>query len=94
MLWSSRIPTHAENHSYKGRGDVEIEYRGKVYIIELKTAEGKDACELAADEALEQIRARGYADRYDPAKVTLIGLAVDKAERQVGACRVFSAEVV
>ena len=91
MLWSSRISTRAESHSYKGRSDVEIEYRDKVYIIELKTTEGKDACERAADEALGQIKAKGYADKYDLAKVTLIGLAVDKAERQVGAVRVVAA---
>ncbi|MCL2010731.1 MAG: PD-(D/E)XK nuclease domain-containing protein, partial [Synergistaceae bacterium] len=92
MLWSSRIPTRAENHSYKGRSDVEIEYRGKVYIIELKTAEGRDACERAADEALEQIGTRGYADKYDPVKVTLIGLAVDKTERRIGAFRIEPAQ--
>ena len=88
LLWASRLTTRAENHSYKGRSDVEVEYRGKVYIIELKIAEGNDSCERAADEAIEQIRARGYADKYDPATVTLIGLAVDKSERQVRAFRI------
>jgi hypothetical protein len=88
LLWSSRIPTHAENHSYKGRSDVEIEYRDKVFIIELKTAEGRDACERASDEALAQIKTKGYADKYVPAKVTLIGIAVDKTERQIGAFRI------
>ena len=92
MLWSSRIPTQAENHSYKGRSDVEIEYRDKVYVIELKTAEGEDACARAADEAVRQIETKGYADKYDPDKVTLIGLTVDKAERQVGSFRIVPAQ--
>ena len=86
MLWSSRIPTCAENHSYKGRSDVEIEYQGKTYIVELKTAEGQNACERAADEAVQQILAKGYADKYGPG-VVLIGLAIDRAKRQVGAFR-------
>jgi hypothetical protein len=86
LLWSSRIPTRAENHSYKGRSDVEIEHRGKIYVVELKTAEGDSACERAADEAIEQIRKKGYADKYSTG-VVLIGLAVDRAKRQVGAFR-------
>ncbi|MDR1621933.1 MAG: PD-(D/E)XK nuclease domain-containing protein, partial [Synergistaceae bacterium] len=87
LLWSSRIPTRAENHSYKGRSDVEIQYRGKAYVVELKTAEGQSACQRAADEAVEQIRAKGYADKYGTG-VVLIGLAIDRTQRRIGAFRI------
>lgn len=90
LLWAARIPTYAENHSYKGRSDIEIQYRGNVYIIEMKAAVGEEACEAAADAALKQIKEKGYADRYAGDAVTLIGIAVDKEKRQVGAYRIES----
>ena len=88
LLWAARIPTTAENHSYKGRSDVEIVYRGRVYIIELKVADGAQECENAADEAIAQIKTKGYADKHDPMVTTLIGIAVDKSARQIGAHRI------
>ena len=88
LLWAARIPTVAENHSYKGRSDVEIAYRGRVYIIELKVADGAQECENAADEAIAQIKSKGYADKHDPMVTTLIGIAVDKSARQIGAHRI------
>jgi hypothetical protein len=87
MLWSSRVNTTAENHSYKGRSDIEAEKNGHCYVIELKVAEGKEASEKAAEAAMRQIHEKGYADKYaQNAKkdVTLLGLAVDKHARRVG----------
>ena len=86
LLWASKATTVAENHSYRGRSDVEIIFKEHRYIAELKVAEGKEAAERAADEALAQIRAKGYADKYPSAK--LLGIAVDRAARQVGAYRI------
>ena len=54
----------------------------------MKTASGALACDAAADDAIAQIKAKGYADKYDPAATTLIGIAVDKEKRQVGAYRI------
>ena len=51
----------------------------------MKIASGAQACEAAADDAIEQIKTKGYADRYDPAITTLIGIAVDTNTRQIGA---------
>lgn len=42
-------------------------------------------------QAFEKLRTEGYADRYDPATTTLIGIAVDRCARQVGAFRVEAA---
>jgi hypothetical protein len=41
MLWSSCVHTTAENHSYKGRSDIDAEKNGYHYVIELKIADGK-----------------------------------------------------
>jgi hypothetical protein len=90
LLWSSRIRTSAENHTYWGRSDIEAEKNGHRYVIELKIADGKEAAEKAADEAMTQILAKGYADKYALGKESaiLIGLAVDRTARQVGGCRI------
>ena len=86
MLWASGVTTLAENHSYHGRSDIEVLHRGHVYVVELKVTEGQEAAESAADEAMAQIHARGYADKHPGAK--LIGIAVDRQTRQVGAYRI------
>ena len=83
MLWSSGVTTLAENHSYRGRSDIEVLHRGHVYVVELKVADGAEASARASDDAMEQIRAKGYADKHPGAR--LIGIAVDRTARQVGA---------
>ena len=83
MLWASGVTTLAENHSYRGRSDIEVLHRGHVYVVELKVADGADASIQAAEDAISQIHAKGYADKHRGAR--LIGLAVDRTARQVGA---------
>jgi hypothetical protein len=88
MIWSSRVRTTAENHSYKGRSDIEAEKNGHYYVIELKVTGGKKAAEKAADEAIKQIREKGYADKYAGTDVTLVGIGVDRKARRVGGVRI------
>ena len=83
LLWSSRVNTSAENHSYWGRSDVEAEKNGRRYVIELKVAEGEEAAQASANEAMKQIRERGYADKYAHTGATLIAIAVDGVKRRV-----------
>ena len=83
LLWSSRVNTTAENHSYWGRSDIEAEKNGHRYVIELKVADGEKAAKKAALAAMKQIREKGYADKYAHVGVTLIALAVDKKKRRV-----------
>lgn len=78
LLWASRLTTIAENHSYKGRSDIEVLKNGHHYVIELKVAE----------DGMTQIREKGYADKYEPGTATLIALAVDRAARLVKAHRI------
>ena len=78
--------TTAENHSYRGRSDVEAEKNGRHYVIELKVADGGEAAKKAAHAAMKQIREKGYADKFAKnARVgaTLMGVAVDREKRRV-----------
>ena len=77
----------AENHSYHGRSDIEIIKDNHHYVVELKIADNEAECEKAADEAMAQIRQKGYADRFAPGEATLIGIAVDRTARLVKAHR-------
>ncbi|MDR1620905.1 MAG: ATP-binding protein [Synergistaceae bacterium] len=90
LLWSSRIHTIAENHSYWGRSDIEAEKNGYRYVIEMKVADGPEAAAKAAGEAMTQIRGKGYADKYTGMEkpVTLIGLVADRTERRVTEYRI------
>ena len=83
LLWSSRVNTVAENHGYWGRSDVEAEKNGHRYVIELKVADGEAAAKKAAVEAMQQIREKGYADKYAAEGATLIAVAVDREKRRV-----------
>ena len=80
------MTTLAENHSYRGRSDIEVLHRGHVYVVELKVTEGAEASARAADEAMAQIDAKGYAKKHKGAR--LIGIAVDRQARQVGAYKI------
>ena len=86
MLWSSGVTTLAENHSYRGRSDIEVLHRGHVYVVELKVTDGQEASVSAAEDAMSQIHARGYADKHPGAR--LIGIAVDREARQVGSYKI------
>ncbi len=85
LLWASGVTTMAETHSYKGRSDVEVYHKGHVYVIELKVSDSGEEAEKAADAALAQIYAKGYADKCPSAQ--LLGIAVDRTARRVGAYR-------
>ena len=83
LIWAARLTTVAENHSYHGRSDIEIIKNDHHYGVELKIADNEAECEKAANEAMAQIRQKGYADRFAPGEATLIGIAVDRTARLV-----------
>ncbi len=87
LIWAARLTTVAENHSYHGRSDIEIIKNDHHYIVELKVADDAASCEAAADEAMAQIKKKGYADRFARHEATLIGIAVDRSARRVEAHR-------
>ncbi|GHV53520.1 ATPase AAA [Synergistales bacterium] len=80
-LRGSGVKVEGEVHTHRGRADMVVTHKGRVWVFELKISrEGDDAAELA-DAALKQIKDLGYADRYDGVK--LIGMAIDDAKRGV-----------
>ena len=88
LIWAARLTTVAENHSYHGRSDIEIIKNKHHYIVELKIADDEVTCEKAADDAMAQIKEKGYADRFGAGEATLIGIAVDRKARRVKAHRI------
>ena len=78
LFWSQGLETVCEDTQSAGRADIVVKYRKAIYVFELK----RDG---TADEALQQIREKGYAAPYlaDGRPVWAIGLAFDSATRQL-----------
>ncbi|MDZ7758851.1 MAG: AAA family ATPase [Desulfovermiculus sp.] len=72
------LDVHPEEPTNKGRIDLVIRFEGRVYIIEYKVVELTDT-----GKALEQIKAKGYADKFAGQEVYLIGVEFSSEERNV-----------
>jgi hypothetical protein len=68
----------AETLSAGGRGDMAVKMGGKVFVMEFKAGE-------SAEEALEQIEAKGYARRFEGRglKIIKLGISFDTKKREV-----------
>ena len=77
----------AEVTTSRGRIDLVMRAPGHVYVIELKIASGEKAGKAAAEQALKQIRAKGYADayRHESGQVHLLGISFDCLTHNVSA---------
>ena len=78
LFWAFGLETVCEDRQTGGRADIVVRYRKAIYVFELK----RDG---TADEALAQIREKGYAKPYlaDGRPVWAIGLAFDSKTRQL-----------
>jgi hypothetical protein len=72
------VETRAEEPSSRGQVDLAIEYQGRVWLLEFKVNELGDG-----QRALEQIKSRGYHQRYAGRPVTLIGMDFSQAQRNL-----------
>ena len=83
------VDLSAEVTTSRGRIDMVCFAPGNVVIVEMKVASGQEAGECAADEAVRQIRERGYAERFacDPRRVQLIGISFDCSKHNIAAWR-------
>ncbi|MDR1873856.1 MAG: PD-(D/E)XK nuclease domain-containing protein, partial [Synergistaceae bacterium] len=80
-LYGAGLSVEAELHGHRGRADMVVEFRGHVWVMELKIAKkGEDPGKLA-DLALSQILRMGYADPFENA--VLLGLAIDDERRGI-----------
>ncbi len=79
MVCASGVNALSEIMTCKGRIDLAMEFPDKIYIIEFK-------CNRSAQAAIDQIREKGYADRYRRRgkKIILMGISFDSEKRNVG----------
>jgi hypothetical protein len=78
-----------EDVSNHGRLDMAVKFNGQIYLFEFKVVEDE-----AEGKALAQIKAKKYADKYDPHQqpIYLIGVEFSKKTRNVVGFEVQSAE--
>ena len=69
-----------EDSSHRGRLDMAVRFNGHLYLFEFKVVEL-----VSSGEALEQIKERGYADKYRAAglPIHLIGIEFSRDRRSV-----------
>jgi hypothetical protein len=69
-----------EDASHHGRVDMTVDFGGHLYLFEFKVVE-----QLPEGKALEQIKARGYADKYRSTgkPIHLIGVEFSRQQRQI-----------
>jgi hypothetical protein len=84
FLCGAEAEVSAEKHLSGGRADLEVKYKGLVYIIELKTARGSGKAMKAARDGMTQIQTRGYGGAGENS--ILISLAVNLEKSNIEAC--------
>jgi hypothetical protein len=75
------ITTIAEMHTNKGRADLVLNYKGQIWIIEIKIAYKGESPAAKAEEASRQIFEKNYNKPYSNA--ICVGLAIDDSARQI-----------
>ncbi|MDR1793496.1 MAG: PD-(D/E)XK nuclease domain-containing protein, partial [Bacteroidales bacterium] len=71
-------------HTFKGRPDLVISYRGSTFIIEFKVAFKTDNIEAKLTEAETQIREKEYIKPYPNA--ICLAMVIDDTQRQIVKC--------
>ena len=74
-LASLGVPIVGEDVTNRGRIDMTLEFKDRVYIIEFKVGEG----------ALDQIKEKRYWEKYEGRgkDITIVGIDFDEGERNV-----------
>lgn len=72
------LDVHPEEPTNKGRIDLVVHFEGRVYVIEFKVGELADT-----GKALDQIRVKGYAEKFAGKEVYLIGVEFSSEQRNV-----------
>ncbi|TWI77167.1 PD-(D/E)XK nuclease superfamily protein [Treponema putidum] len=78
---------HTEVHCATGRADCIVEFKDKVYIFEFKLTSNE-----TAEDAVKQIKEKGYKDKYSGSgkKIIAIGSSFDEEKRTIADWRVES----
>ncbi len=66
-----------EDSSSRGRVDMVVLHGGQMFVFEFKMTDREDNQDAVAQQAIEQIRERGYTDKYRDRNepIHLIGVA-------------------
>ncbi|HAA44773.1 MAG TPA: hypothetical protein DCE28_04610 [Halomonas sp.] len=74
-----------EDASHHGKVDMSVDFNGHIYLFEFKVVE-----QLPEGKALEQIKAKGYADKHRASgkPIHLVGVEFSSAQRQIVAFEV------
>jgi hypothetical protein len=75
------LVVQAEMHTNKGRADLVLNYRGQIWIIEIKVASEGESPSARVEEAYQQIVEKNYNKLYSNA--ICVGLAIDDSARQI-----------
>ncbi len=83
MLSASGALAPTEVLTSRGRIDMEVHFPEKIYIVELK-------CNQSAEQAIAQIKAKKYFEKYlhGGRKIILLGINFDTSERRIADWRV------
>ncbi len=79
------VDVRAEDASSHGRADIVVLTGGQVFVLEFKMADGEDGADAALNEAITQMRERGYAEKYLDRRepVHLIGVSCGRKARNL-----------
>jgi hypothetical protein len=72
------IDVRPQVHTNKGRLDLVVYFKDRIYLIEFKVLE-----QCGPGKALEQINAKGYAEQFAGQEVYLVGVEFSSKERNI-----------
>ncbi len=83
------LDIRGEEVTHRGRSDLVLIHRAQVFVFECKVAQGEVEVDRKLDDAMAQMREKGYADKYrTPGKeVHRLGLVFDQEQRNLAALR-------
>ncbi len=78
MLAASGVLVHTEVLTSSGRIDMEVHFRDRIYLVELK-------CNQSAEEAIAQIKEKKYFEKHlqSGKKILLLGISFSTPERRI-----------
>ena len=86
-LASLGLPIIAEDVTNRGRIDLTIKFKEKIYIIEFKVSSQVPSSEfqVSSNEALEQLKRKEYHKKYvdEAEEIYLIGIVFDEKEKNI-----------
>ena len=87
------LDLRVEDASSRGRADMVVLHGGQVFVFEFKMADEEDDSDSVAQSAIDQIRERGYAEKYrdrgEP--VHLVGVVFSEKLRNLAEVKVIPA---